>query len=168
MDQRKPLLRQIADLAVILLGVVCLVVILSVLYTVIVVNSAEKSREMPPRRTACAPTSPKAMSRSTICTIIHAGTNSFDGSDPHIWYVIACVWGGHRADDGLPTGHGGRHAYDQPGLFFVETRKGWVYMSEGLFPTVVGFWMKVFGLAGPGSPVPSTDWGSTPDRGCKF
>ncbi len=99
--------------------------------------------------------------------IIYAGTNSFDGSDPHVWYVIACVWGGHRLD-GSETGHGGKHGYDQPGLFFLDTKKGWVWISEGTFPTYLGFWMKVFGLAGPGSPVPSTDWGSTPDRGCKF
>ncbi len=28
--------------------------------------------------------------------IVYAGTNSFDGSEPHVWYVIACVWGGRR------------------------------------------------------------------------
>jgi hypothetical protein len=33
-----------------------------------------------------------------LVEIIYAGTNSFDGSDPNVWYVIACVWGGERAD----------------------------------------------------------------------
>ena len=66
------------------------------------------------------------------------------------------------------TGTGGRHVYDQPGNFFLETKKGWVFISEGSFPTYLGFWMKVFNMAGPGSPVPSTDWGSYPDKGCEF
>lgn len=98
--------------------------------------------------------------------IIYAGTNSFDGSQPHVWYVIACVWGGTRRD-GTPVGST-RHAYDQPGVFFVNTREGWVFAPEGVFPTVLGNWMQLYGLAGPGSSVPSHDWGSTPSRGCEF
>ena len=98
--------------------------------------------------------------------IIYAGTNSFDGSKPHVWYVIACVWGGRRLD-GSPTGSA-RHDYDQPGLFFLNTKEGWVFMPEAAFPGFLGFWMEVFGLAGPGSSVPTHDWGSTPERGCAF
>ena len=98
--------------------------------------------------------------------IIYAGTNSFDGSQPHVWYVIACVWGGTRAD-GSPVGTA-RHAYDQPGTFFVATREGWVHVGEGYFPEVLGFWLKFYGLAGPGSSTPSHDWGSTPTKGCNF
>jgi hypothetical protein len=98
--------------------------------------------------------------------IIYAGTNSFDGSNPHVWYVIACVWGGTRSD-GSPVGSQ-RHVYDQPGNFFLNTRDGWVFMSEGAFPGLLGFFMKVYGLAGPGSAVPSHDWGSTPTHGCEF
>src|SRR5512146_931734 len=71
----------------------------------------------------------KSYLRPTDTQIIYAGTNSFDGSQPHVWYVIACVWGGTRAD-GLPVGSA-RHAYDQPGLFFVATRDGWVQVDEG-------------------------------------
>ena len=56
--------------------------------------------------------------------IVYAGTNSFDGSNPHVWYVIACIWGGTRAD-GSPVGSE-RHIYDQPGTFFLDTRDGWV------------------------------------------
>jgi hypothetical protein len=98
--------------------------------------------------------------------IIYAGTNSFDGSSPHVWYVIACVWGGHRAD-GTPTGSA-RHAYDQPGFFFLHTKDGWVFISEGAFPGFIGYWMKVFGMAGPGSAQPSHDWGSAPQGQCTF
>jgi hypothetical protein len=98
--------------------------------------------------------------------IIYAGTNSFDGSNPNVWYVIACVWGGKRAD-GSPVGTR-KHVYDQPGTFFLATKDGWVHVGEGYFPEVLGFWMRVYGLAGPGSARPSHDWGSTPSRGCIF
>ncbi len=98
--------------------------------------------------------------------IIYAGTNSFDGSQPHVWYVLACVWGGTRRD-GSPVGSA-RHVYDQPGVFFLNTRDGWVLAPEGVFPTALGYWMQLYGLAGPGSSVPSHDWGSTPSRGCEF
>ncbi len=98
--------------------------------------------------------------------IIYAGTNSFDGSQPQVWYVIACVWGGTRAD-GSPVGSW-RHTYDQPGTFFVDTRDGWVHVGEGYFPEMLGFWMEFYGLAGPGSSTPSHNWGSTPTKGCEF
>ena len=98
--------------------------------------------------------------------IIYAGTNSFDGSEPQVWYVIACVWGGTRSD-GSPVGSA-RHDYDQPGVFFVAARDGWVRVGEEYFPEVLGFWMRFYGLAGPGSSTPSHDWGSNPDKGCKF
>jgi hypothetical protein len=98
--------------------------------------------------------------------IIYAGTNSFDGSEPHVWYVIACVWGGTRAD-GSPVGSS-RHEYDQPGIFFIDTRDGWVQVGEGYFPEVLGYWMKLYGLAGPGSATPSHDWGTNPNKGCTF
>ena len=98
--------------------------------------------------------------------IVYAGTNSFDGSNPHVWYVIACVWGGRRAD-GSPVGTG-KHDYDQPGLFFLNTKEGWVWMPEGAFPGLVGFWMKMYDLAGPGSTHPTHDWGSSPLATCPF
>jgi hypothetical protein len=92
--------------------------------------------------------------------IVYAGTNSFDGSSPHIWYVVACVWGGKRADGSAV------HDYDQPGSYFLDTKEGWVHVSEGAFPELVGFWMKVYGMAGPGSAQATQEWGSSPRRGC--
>jgi hypothetical protein len=85
--------------------------------------------------------------------IAYGGTNSFDGSDTHIRYVIVCVWGDKRKD-GSPVGSE-RHAYDQPGSFFLNTKDGWVFMPEGAFPTFIGFWMNVYGLAGSGNSPPS-------------
>jgi hypothetical protein len=98
--------------------------------------------------------------------IAYAGTNSFDGSEPHVWYVIACIWGGTRAD-GSPVGSA-RHAYDQPGSYFLAAKDGWVHVPEGALPEFIGYWMKVFALAGAGSSQPSHDWGASPDSQCVF
>ncbi len=98
--------------------------------------------------------------------IIHAGPNAGGGLQPHVWYVIACVWGGTRLD-GSPVGWAGRD-FEQPGTFFLETRDGWVHVGEGYFPEVLGFWMQLYGLGGPGSSVPSHNWGSAPTQDCQF
>jgi hypothetical protein len=76
-----------------------------------------------------------------------AGPETALGGGPHVWFVTACVWAESRAD-GSPVGSP-THDFDFPGGYFVETKDGWVPMSENsaLF---VGFWMKVFGLAGDG------------------
>jgi len=96
--------------------------------------------------------------------ILQAGPNSFDGSQPHIWYVIAEIHASARAD-GSELGHNG---CDAPGSFFIQTREGWVHVPEGAFPGFIGFWMKVFGWAGEGQSTPSTDWApDQPDRLCQ-
>ena len=94
--------------------------------------------------------------------ILYAGTNSFDGRQPHIWYVIAEVHASSRAD-GSELGHNG---CDAPGLFYLQTKEGWVFVPEGAFPEFIGFWMKVFDLAGEGQSTPSTDW--APDQNPRF
>ena len=86
--------------------------------------------------------------------ILYAGTNSFDGGKPHVWYVIAEVRAASRADGSEL----GRNGCDAPGLFFLQTRDGWVFVPEGAFPGIIGFWMDVFDLAGPGQSTPSWDW----------
>jgi hypothetical protein len=50
--------------------------------------------------------------------------------------------GGTRADDS-PVGTE-RHVYDQPGVYFPDTRQGWVLVPERSFPELMGFWMKVY------------------------
>jgi hypothetical protein len=94
--------------------------------------------------------------------ILHAGTNSFDGTKPHIWYVIAEIRASARAD-GSALGHNG---CDAPGSFFLQTKEGWVYVPEGAFPGFIGFWMDVFGWAGEGQSTPSTNW--APDQPSRF
>jgi hypothetical protein len=86
--------------------------------------------------------------------ILYAGTNSFDGRRPHIWYVIAEVRASARADGSEM----GRNGCDAPGSFFLQTKEGWVHVPEGAFPGFMGFWMDVFDMAGKGQAAPSTNW----------
>jgi hypothetical protein len=78
--------------------------------------------------------------------IVHAGTNSFDGSNAHIAYVIAKVWAEKRADGTLIKNRWGNP--EVPGSYFLHVNDGWVWVSEGSFPEFIGFGMKVYGLAG--------------------
>lgn len=88
-------------------------------------------------------------------TILYAGTNSLDGSDPYIWYVIAEV----RASARFDGSELGRNGCDAPGSFFLQLKNGnWVHVPEGAFPGFMGFWMKVFGMSGEGQSEPSTNW----------
>ena len=86
--------------------------------------------------------------------ILYAGTNSFDGSTPYVWYVIAEVHASSRADGSVLN----KNSCDAPGSFFLETQEGWVCVPEGAFPGFMGLWMSVFDLAGPGQSEPSTNW----------
>lgn len=76
--------------------------------------------------------------------IEYSGTNSFQGRQPHVWFVIAKVWAEGRADGSRLHERG----YDFPGVFFLRVREGWVHVSEGAFPMVIGFFMDLFGLEG--------------------
>jgi len=97
--------------------------------------------------------------------ILYAGTNSPDGRLPYIWYVIAEVHATARAD-GSELGSNGCEA---PGSYFLQTKDGnWVHISENAFPTYIGFWMDIFGLAGKGQTTASTDWGANkPNQFCR-
>jgi hypothetical protein len=95
----------------------------------------------------------KVYSADREVKIMSAGPNSLRGYQPQVWYVIAEIHASTRYD-GSKLGANG---CDAPGLFFVETKEGWVYMPEGAFPEIVGFWMKLFGWAGQGQVTPSTD-----------
>lgn len=94
--------------------------------------------------------------------MVYAGPNAPDGSRPYIWYVIAEVYASVRAD-GSTIGNNG---CDAPGSYFLHTKAGWVHVPEQAYPEIIGFWMDIFGLAGSGNPVPSTDW--TPGHEGKF
>jgi len=89
----------------------------------------------------------------TRLDILYAGPDSSTGRQPHVWYVMAEVRATRRAE-GPQLGD---HVCDVPGLFFIQTSGGWVQMPEAAFPELVGLWMNVFGLAGPGQSTPSTN-----------
>ena len=93
--------------------------------------------------------------------IEQAATNSFVGSNPHVWFVLFTVYAKSHAPcdplhPGTPLYH---HTFERGGVFYLNVKEGWVMMPEGRFPGFIGFWMKVFDLAGPGDPthVPR-DW----------
>jgi hypothetical protein len=90
--------------------------------------------------------------------IAYAGPNSFTGASPHVWYVIAEVRAASRVGPASNTSG----VCDGPGSFFLNTEDGWVHVPEGAFPEMIGFWMRVYGLAGPGQSEPSITWPSSP------
>jgi hypothetical protein len=90
--------------------------------------------------------------------ILYAGPNSKNGHEPQVWYVIAEVRATARAD-GTALGANGCEA---PGSFFLQTKEGWVHVSEGAMPGFINFWMKIFNKAGTGQATPTTDWGDHP------
>jgi hypothetical protein len=94
----------------------------------------------------------KSYSTDRRVKILSAGPNSFDGSQPHIWFVIAEVRASSRADGSDMRSN----ECDAPGSFFIQAKEGWVHVSEGAFPEFIGFWMKVYGWAGEGQSTPST------------
>jgi hypothetical protein len=74
---------------------------------------------------------------------IHTGPNSFDGSHPHIWFGTATV---HY--DRIPQG--GRHDWDLAGSYYIHVQDGWVWVSEGAFPELIGWIMELYHLEGVG------------------
>ncbi len=71
--------------------------------------------------------------------IVSASTNQHDGSQPHVWYVIADV-----TLDRAPEGWD-RSSYS-PGSFFVHVKEGWVYLAEGTFPDFIGWVMQLYNM----------------------
>jgi hypothetical protein len=84
--------------------------------------------------------------------IEQAATNSFDGSDPHVWYVLFTVYAKSHApcDPGHPGMALTHQTFERGGSFYLDTKDGWVWMPEGRFPEFIGHWMKKLDLAGPG------------------
>jgi len=136
------------------LGILVAIVPLSWVYTSVQLNIARSKGVYPSAEQGMLALVDKAYSADRQIKILYAGTNSFDGSEPHIWYVIAEVRATSRADGSEM----GRNGCDAPGSFFLQTKDGWVHIGEGSFPTFMGFWMKVFGMAGEGQSTPSTNW----------
>ena len=96
--------------------------------------------------------------------ILYAGTNSFDGSKPHVWYVIAEVRASTRADGSQM----GLNGCDNPGTFFLQLKDGkWVHVPEGLFTTFMTSLLDVFDMAGEGQSAPTTNVLNGPTLFCR-
>ena len=143
-------------------GLIAFIVFCAWGYTTLVITSASRNGAYPTAEQAMLGMLGKVYSADRQIKIIYAGTNSFDGSDPHIWYVIAEVRASARADGSSLN----RNGCDAPGMFFLQTKQGWVFVPEGMFPTLAGRFMKVFGMAGEGAPTPSTNW--APDQNPRY
>jgi hypothetical protein len=149
---------------IIALGILIAIVPLAWMYTTVQLNSARSKGVYQTPEQGMLALMDKYYSPDRAVKILYAGTNSFDGSQPYIWYVIAEVRATARAD-GSELGSNG---CDAPGSFFLQTREGWVHVPEGAFPTFMGFWMNVFNMAGEGQSTPSTDWGTEqPNQFCR-
>ena len=80
--------------------------------------------------------------------IVRTGTNSFDGSNPHVWFVGAKAWAATRPD-GEPVGERG---YYSGGSFFLRVKDGWAHVPEGAFPEFIGLGMRLFRIYGCSQP----------------
>jgi hypothetical protein len=76
--------------------------------------------------------------------IVGAGPNQHDGSQPHVWFVMAQVRADHRPG-GKSTAPRG---YYSGGPFFLRVQEGWVHVPEGAFPEFIGWAMTLYGLEG--------------------
>jgi hypothetical protein len=76
--------------------------------------------------------------------IQYAGPNARDGSNPHVWFVVAQVRAASRASGAAVSPRG----YDSAGSFFVRVQDGWVHIPEGQLPELVGHLMRLFHYAG--------------------
>jgi len=72
---------------------------------------------------------------------VHAGPNSRDGIQPHVWFGGAKVY-----LDRVPQG--GNHSEYSTGSYYIHVKEGWVHVPEGAFPTFIGWVMDVYGLEG--------------------
>jgi len=149
---------------VLVLSFLVILLCLAWIYTTSQISIARSSGVYPSAEQAMRSKLDKVYKGISRVDVLYAGPNSFDGSQSHIWYVIAEVRATSRAD-GSSLGHQG---CDAPGSFFLQTKQGWVHVPEGAFPEILGFLMNLFGIAGPGQSTPSIDWApSQPNRFCQ-
>lgn len=72
---------------------------------------------------------------------VQASPNSWDGSQPHVWFG-----GGMVYLDRVPQGWN-RTQY-LAGSFYIRVREGWVHVPEGAFPKFIGWIMELYDLEG--------------------
>ena len=136
-----------------IVGVIIACVALSGLYTYIQVNRYSADGVYDTAEEGMMALIDKNYSADREATILYAGTNSFNGSRPYVWYVIAEVRASAHADGSALYNEG----CESPGSYFLHTKNGWIHVPEGAFPDYMGLWMTMFNMAGPGQSEPSVD-----------
>ena len=147
-------MKQAGSCLAVILGGVVLIVLLSGFYTFVMLSSLSSKGIYATPEIGMQSMLDKQYSPDRQIKFLYAGTNSFDGSKPYIWFVIYEVRAAAHADGSALLDHG----CDSGSRFFLETKSGWVPVSEGVFPEFMGYWMHVLGMAGPGQSTPSTNW----------
>lgn len=74
---------------------------------------------------------------------LESGPSWSDGRHPHVGFAAGRVY-----YDRPPVGWDRDNGY--PGSYYIRVRGGWVHMSEGAFPTIVGRLMEIYHLEGAG------------------
>lgn len=147
------------------LGIVLGVIVLSWIYTIIVINHALATYgAFPSAEAGMWALMDKYYMPDREVKIYYAGPNDNNGRNPYVWYVIAEVRASARAD-GSEMGQNG---CDNPGTFFLQLKNGdWIHVPEGFYTTFMTSWMKTFGMAGKGVSMPSIDLLNGPTLFCR-
>jgi len=103
------------------LGISSAFVAFSWIYTTVQLNNARAKGVYDIPEQGMLALAEKCYTADREVKILYAGTNSFDGSNLHVWYVIAKVRATARADESEL----GSNGCDAPGSFFLQTKDGW-------------------------------------------
>ena len=101
------------------LGIVVIVVIVSWVYTKVELASTLSKGTYTSPEAGMLALADKYYAPDKEVTMLYAGPNSSNGSQPHVWYVIAEVRASARAD-GSEMGNNG---CDAPGSYFLQTKE---------------------------------------------
>lgn len=150
--KQKSFLRSAAEILGLALGAALVLAVLCSLYTVFALQWAESRGVYASPQEGATARAYEGYCGVERVEITHASTNSFDGSNPHVWYVMFTVYARSRPPCDKVTAANALHngTYESGGSFYLNSKKGWVYMPEGWFPGLIGFWMRVWGMEGSG------------------
>lgn len=162
MEENRTLWTELTNIAKLMLACMILIFLCSLIYTISTLLIARADGVYLSAEDGMLAIIQKNYINPEQIEVIYGGPSAYEYGRPYVRYVIACIWGGTRKD-GKPVGSE-VNVYDQPGHFFLDTRAGWVLVPEGFLPNLLGFWMKVYGLAGPGISIPTYDWQSSPGK----
>ena len=97
MNGNRSLISDLAKIVKALLILAGIVTVMGLIYTTIVLTLVRVKGVYPSAEAGMQALIERGYVNPDQVEIIYAGTNSFDGSDPNVWYVLACIWGGTRA-----------------------------------------------------------------------